>query len=627
MFKKNSLFAPAPLLLCSLILVRPIVAQNVDVLTHRYDNSRSGANLNETTLKKANVNTKSFGKLAFRNIDGNPYAQPLIVTQAAIVNRTTPVDVVIVATEHNSVYAFDSNDTSADPPAGETTKALWKTGTGSPGLGTPADSLTLSRDLGEGTGCVDLTTEIGITGTPVIKLTQTTSPKQGVIFVASKSSTGSKQYSYTLVALNLADGKPLGSGVAIAGGVPGPNGTISFDPFHQLNRPALLLDGNTLYIAFGGHCDVGDYRGWLFAYDVTDPSNPKQIDAFSSTVTTRANENDLNGRGGIWMSGSGPVAVDGGVFFTTGDGTYNVAKPSAREVANSVVKTSLVAGKIQIQDWFAPLNAQNPNNQNGFDMKAFDLDLGSAGPVPIPNSHLLIAGGKEGRWYLIDRSSMGQGAKLSLHSFQVTKTPQPIIPNPAKSGDVLFWNIHGAPVMWPLSGQTFAYVMGEEGALLQHKLIPDTGPAGLKFAADTPFKRSQATAGLPPANIVNDPHRSANVFMPGGFLTLSANGTDTTTGIVWATMPFAENANRAVVRGVLRAFDATDVSKAELWDSEQLPANGLGFFAKFNPPVVANGKVFVAAFQQETIETNTGIHSKAQGGLMPALVIYGLTTH
>jgi len=625
MFKKNLLFAPAALL-CSLILVRPTVAQNVDVLTHRYDNSRSGANLNETTLKKANVNSKTFGKLAFRNIDGNPYAQPLIVTQAAIVSRTTPVNVVIVATEHNSVYAFDADDTSADPPTGETTKALWKTGSGSAGLANAVDSLTLSRQLGQGTGCVDLTTEIGITGTPVIKLTQTTSPKQGVIFVASKSLTGT-QFSYTLVTLNLTDGKPLGSGVAIAGSVPGPTGTISFDPFLQLNRPALLLDGNTLYIAFGGHCDVGDYRGWLFAYDVSDPSNPKQIDAFSSTVTTRANENDLNGRGGIWMSGFGPVAVDAGVFFTTGDGTYNVAKPGAREVANSVVKTSLVAGKIQIQDWFAPLNAQNANNQHGFDMKAFDLDLGSAGPVPIPNSHLLIAGGKEGRWYLIDRSSMGQGTKLSLHSFQVTKTPQPIIPNPVQSGQVLFWNIHGAPVMWPLSGQTFAYVMGEEDFLKQYKLIPDTGPAGWKFAADTPFKKSQASAGLPPASIVNDPHRSANVFMPGGFLTLSASGTDPATGIVWATMPFAENANRAVVRGVLRAFDATDVSKAELWDSEQSGNDGLGFFAKFNPPVVANGKVFVAAFQQETIETNTGIHSKAPGGLMPALAIYGLKTH
>ena len=111
--------------------------------------------------------------------------------------------------------------------------------------------------------------------------------------------------------------------------------------------------------------------------------------------------------------------------------------------------------------------------------------------------------------------------------------------------------------------------------------------------------------------------------MPGGFLTLSASGTDPATGIVWATMPFADNANRTVVRGILRAFDATDVSKGELWDSELSGNDGLGFFAKFNPPVVANGKVYVAAFQQESVETNTGAHSKAPGGLMPALVIYG----
>ena len=622
MFKQNGSFAPALLLFCSFLLVRPIAAQKVDVLTSRYDNSRSGANLNETTLKKSNVNLKSFGKLAFRNVDGNLYAQPLIVTGAQIVSRATPVNVVIVATEHNSVYAFDADDISADAPTGETTKALWHTGPGSPGLGTSVDSLTLSRQLGEGTGCVDLTTEIGITSTPAIELTQTTSPKQGVIFVASKSLTGT-QYSYTLVSLNLADGKPLGSGVTIEGSVPGPTGTISFDAFHQLNRPALLLDGTTLYIAFGGHCDVGDYRGWVFAYDVSDPSNPKKIDVFSSTVTPRTNNDaDLNGRGGIWMSGFGPVAIDGSVFFTTGDGTYNTANPTAPEVSNSVVKTSLVAGKIQIQDWFAPLNAQDGNNQHGFDMKAFDVDMGSAGPVPIPNSHLLIAGGKEGRWFLLDRNSMGKGGALSLHSFQVTRPPQPRVPNPVKNGDVLFWNIHGAPVMWPLTGQTFAYVMGEEDFLKQYKLIPDTGPNGWKFAADTPFKKSKETVGLPPANVVNDPNRTI-IFMPGGFLTLSASGTDPATGIVWATMPFADNANRTVVRGILRAFDATDVSKGELWDSELSGNDGLGFFAKFNPPVVANGKVYVAAFQQESVETNTGAHSKAPGGLMPALVIYG----
>jgi hypothetical protein len=111
--------------------------------------------------------------------------------------------------------------------------------------------------------------------------------------------------------------------------------------------------------------------------------------------------------------------------------------------------------------------------------------------------------------------------------------------------------------------------------------------------------------------------------MPGGFISVSANGTDTTTGIVWATMPFSNDANREVVLGVLRAFDASDVSKGQLWSSEDsgVPADRLGMFAKFNPPTVANGKVYVPTFQQERIDN--GAHKILQGGDQPALVIYG----
>ena len=112
--------------------------------------------------------------------------------------------------------------------------------------------------------------------------------------------------------------------------------------------------------------------------------------------------------------------------------------------------------------------------------------------------------------------------------------------------------------------------------------------------------------------------------MPGGFLSLSANGTADATGIVWATMPYSANANRAVVRGVLRAFDASDVSKPQLWDSENTgnPNDRLGQFAKFCPPTVANGKVYVAAFQEETIRAD-GVHRKRADGDQPALAIYG----
>ena len=416
-------------------VVLPAAAQmDVDVLTNRYDNARSGVNLRETQLKKSNVKKNTFGKLAFRIVDGNIYAQPLIVTKAQVVGHQT--DVVIVATEHNSVYAFDANDVAPEAGGHESAKALWHTGpTGPNGLGESVDSLELSGKIGAG-NCTDLTTEIGITGTPVIKLTHETAPKEGVIFVVAKSKSGT-QFNNKLFALNLADGQPLGDGMPIEGSVAGPNGMITFDPLFQLNRPALLLDNNVLYIAFGGHCDSGSYRGWLFAYDVSNPATPQKIDAFSTTFAPRSNNNnDKEGRGGIWMSGFGPAAMDGGVFFSSGDGTYNVTDPDFLNLSDSVVKVALESGKINVKDWYSP--------QNRDDLKKFDADLGSAGAVPVPGTHLMLAGGKEGRLYLIDRDHMGRGVDLSLHSFQVTNPRVNRMQNPGNAGEVLYWNIHGA---------------------------------------------------------------------------------------------------------------------------------------------------------------------------------------
>ncbi len=645
-------------LVAALTSIRPIAAQT-DVLTYRYDNARSGIDLKETILNKSNVKSGQFGKLAFRNVDGNIYAQPLIVFQAGIGNPPKPANVVIVATEHNSVYAFDADDTSAenDHPSEITKKALWHRGPdanpdGSPGLGSQIESdgmflkdrITMSGDnpdagcftMADGkcfVVCTDLTTEVGITSTPVIKITNSASPKQGVIFVVSKSFQGNK-VTYTLFALNLADGRLLGQGVRISGTVSGPNGTITFDPLIQLNRPALLLDHDVLYVAFGSHCDSENYRGWIFAYDVSDPSAPQRLSVLSTTFTNRTSA-DANGRGGIWMSGYGPATDGNGIYFSTGDGTYNVTNMSFPELADSVVKVKLGSGKMEIQDWFSP--------QNRDELMKFDADLGSAGPVLVPDSHLLIAAGKEGRMYLIDRNDMGRGTKPSLQSFQVTPSPldKRLPANPQRLGDMTYWNIHGAPVVWPVSGRQFVYVMGEEDHLRQYTLVPDPGSAGWKFDNPLNPQISKATMGLPAGlsstppeySDLRSPKRASNsIFMPGGFLTVSANGTDSNTGIVWATMPFCDDANSRVVWGILRAFDASDISRPELWDSEG-PAqckdglggsnDSVGFFAKYNPPLVANGKVYVAAFQQED-EPDRMQHRRVKSGLLPALVIYGL---
>src|SRR5438552_6595225 len=183
MRKQYITLVPTLLFFVGLMAVRPTAAQVDDILTYRYNNARTGVNLKETVLKKSNVKSGTFGKLAFRNVDGNIYAQPLIVLQAKIANPVRTVNVAIVATEHNSVYAFDADDTSPDQPFQLTGKALWHRGPdaapapdSSPGLGVSVQSEDVYRGIGAN-GCADLTTEVGITGTPVIKLTQNTAPK------------------------------------------------------------------------------------------------------------------------------------------------------------------------------------------------------------------------------------------------------------------------------------------------------------------------------------------------------------------------------------------------------------------------------------------------------------------
>jgi hypothetical protein len=605
----GALAQPKLLILIGLLAVQPIAAQ-IDVLTERYDNARSGANLKEVKLTPSNVNKDHFGKLTFRIVDGNIYAQPLIVTQAKTKGHPT-ANVVIVATEHNSVYAFDAEDSTAEPGGRESNRALWHTGPAV--LGTNVESQELIDRLGAA-DCTDMTTEIGITGTPAIELTTRASPKEGIIFVVAKSKERNN-FVQKLFALSLADGTKI-SETVIAASVPGltSNTKITFDPLIQLNRPALLLLDKTLYITFGSHCDQKNYHGWIFAYDVSTPKSPRKLAAFSDTLTERTG-NDAEGRAGIWMSGQGPSAdAAGNVFLVTGDGTSN----GTTDFGNSVLNIKIASGKILVQDWFTPSNSEQ--------LKVLDTDLGSGGALPVPNSHLLLAGGKEGRLYLLDRNHLGRGANASIHDFQVTNTPVSRGARPGEQEDFLFWNIHRSPIIWPQPNQMYVYVMGEEDRLKQFKLVPDPG-AGWKFESDTPFKASLESTALPnpPNGLPNDKTRGV-VWMPGAVLSLSADGDKDGTGIVWASMPLAEDANPNVVRGVLRAFDASDVSngsRGQLWSSEDegIPADSLGMFAKFCPPTVANGKVYVATFQEERVEN--GIHAKLPEGKMPALVIYG----
>jgi hypothetical protein len=585
--------------LSTLVLSLSVLQGQVSVLTHHGDRARTGANLNETTLTVAKVKSGNFGKLVYRTVDGNIYAQPLIVAEGT---GGQTKNVAIVSTENNSVYAFNADDVNQN----STTAQLWKAS-----LGPSIDSATLYSAIGKPT-CSDLTLQIGITGTPVVQIAPN-QPSQGVVFVAAKSKNGNR-YSYTLYALNLADGSTLGS-IPFEGSVPGQgygsaNGRIAFNPLYQLNRPALLLVGNVLYTAFGGHCDSGPYHGWVFAFDVSNPRALRQIAVICTTPNGKGPQfdgYDVEGMGGIWMSGAGPAAdAAGNVYVVTGNGTYN----GTTDFSDSVLKLKLNGSQLQLLDWFTP--------ENQTLLKEYDYDLGSGGVAVVPNSHQLVAGGKEGRLFLLDANNLGKGTAQALQSFIATRP----LPNPP-----LAYNVHGTPVFWPHGNETFVYVMGEESPLRQYTLTKDPGDQLWRFNLDpTAVKSSQESAPYPnfPTGLF-DQNRTEHVWMPGGFLTLSANGTTDGTGILWAAMPFASNANPMVVRGVLRAFNASDVSTGELWDSEGTGNNSdrLGQFAKFCPPVVANEKVYVAAFQQETV-LEDGRHIKTTNGDQPALVIYGM---
>lgn len=254
---------------------------------------------------------------------------------------------------------------------------------------------------------------------------------------------------------------------------------------------------------------------------------------------------------GIWQSGQPPsIDASGNVFVMTGNGSFD----SSRNFGESIVK--LTSDLSSVLDWFTP--------DNWNDLNAADADLGSSGVLLIPGTNDVIGGGKSGTFFLLDRSNLGHtqsGNGQIVQSFQAT------------AGG----HIHGSPVYWNGPNGPVMYVWGEADNL-----------KGFSFSGSTfnPTPATQSTFTAPPG-------------MPGGFLALSASGSTAGSGILWAALPYADDAENAAVSGVLRAFDASDLSR-ELWNSRMNAArDDLGNFAKYVPPTVANGRVYLASFSNQ----------------------------
>ena len=326
-------------------LSRPGHAQ-VSVLTYHNDNLRTGANTNETILTPAIVRSNVFKRVFMCGVDGYVYAQPLV---AASVNvpRVGPRNVVYVATEHDSMYAFDA----------DTGRRYWHVKL----LPRHGRTVSSTNDV----QCSDLVPEIGVTSTPVID------PTTHTLYVLEKGKTNTVFFQ-RLHALDLATGaEKFGGPVALTASVPGTgdgsvNGVASYDPLRQHQRSALLLVSNIVYIASASHCDINPYHGWILGYNAT---NLQQTVAFNATPN--------GGRGGIWMSGGGPAADDqGNIYCSTGNGTFD-ADTGGSDYGDSVLELD-GSNNLAVEDFFTPFNQA--------DLDARDLDLGSGGVLLLSGS-------------------------------------------------------------------------------------------------------------------------------------------------------------------------------------------------------------------------------------------------
>ncbi|HME71568.1 MAG TPA: pyrrolo-quinoline quinone [Myxococcota bacterium] len=353
------------------------ITNSPGLFTHHNDNLRTGQNLNETVLTPANVTPVNFGRLYSYPLDGTAYAAPLYVANLNIPNQGFH-NVVYVATEHDSVYAFDADGLSSSP--------LWQVSFINLAAGvTPVPAAD--------TGSPDFSPEVGITGTPVID------PASGTLYVVAKTKevvSNTATYVQRLHALALATGaEKLGGPVVIMTSVAGSGdgaqgGQVPFNPLRENQRPALLLLNGVVYVAFASHGDQAPYHGWVLGFDAT-----------TLQLVMKYNTTPNGSAGGIWHSGGGLAADSAGdIYFVTGNGTFD-ANSGGLDYGDSIEKISPSGA---VLDYFTPHDQPN--------MNANDLDLGSGSPLLLPDQsgpypHLLVTAGKTGTIYVVNRENMG----------------------------------------------------------------------------------------------------------------------------------------------------------------------------------------------------------------------------
>ncbi len=500
------------------------------VLTWRNDNTRAGANQKEYAITPALVSTATFGKLFSCPVDAPVYAEPLWAANLTIGGGTH--NVIFVATVHDTVYAFDADNTPCH--------TYWQKSL----LGASETFVNSADVLTD-----DINPDIGIVGTPVIDAAQST------LYVVSKSKaigsncTPASSCHQRLHAMNLADGSEKFNGpVDISASVPGigdgaSGGMVAFDPLKENQRSALTLLNGVVYLAWASHGDNGPYHGWVIAYNASDLT--QQAGIYNSTPD--------GGLGGIWQSGNGLAAdASGNLYCVTGNGTFDGTFPpvsGSDDYGDSVLRLSTTSG-VSLADFFTP-HDQNTLNGN-------DTDLGSGGVVILPDQsgggpvHLLFISSKSGTIYLIDRDNLGK----------FNSTSDQVVQEFGAGGGFL-----SAPAFW----QNTMYAGGSGNTI-------DAWP----FSHNTPGQFAPSRSSSSPSSY----------GFPGASPVVSASGAST--GIVWAidSSQYGPPAQANPGPAVLHAYDATNLAN-ELWNSTQGTANGAGNAVKFTVPTVANGKVYI----------------------------------
>jgi len=535
-------------------LTRPASAQ-VSVTTAHNDNARTGQNLHETILTQANVTPARFGKLFTRNVDAKIWSQPLYVPKVAIPGKGTH-NVVYVVTEHGGVYAFDADDPTQDQP-------LWKNQI----LPGPFDATWANQNV----GC------------PVID------PVSNTLYIIFKNFEGN--WVFRLFAVDIRTGKEIAnSGQIVTATVAGTgkssvNGQLTMSTSNQKNRPALLLANGMVYAAFGGSVNEYDptisWNGWVFAF------NAKTL-AHVYTLCIAPNTNG----GGIWQAANGLAADSSGNIYSSGGngngfgGQWSFdANTGGVDYGTSILKMGLIPAttsrngspvnngqRLDVLDYFTPYNYQY--------VETNDQDLGCSGPLLIPGTNYLATGDKQHHMYIVNTANMGKWNSTS--NSQIVR-------------DFVAWggHLHGG---------------------LTYYNSPNFGPL-LYGWSEEDYLKAYRLADLLNPNITPAPITQTTYYdrpgMPGGFTSLSANGAQPNTGIIWANVPYLGDANLYTVPGIIRAFSAVDLTN-ELWNSRMLLSrDDIGLYSKYSFPTIANGKVYVASF-------SNGLHCF---GLLPAAPI------